>query len=155
MELAAGRLYADKTQVIAGCSLNPRAQKALLEQACRRFAEFGLAGVECALARTSGPQLFNWAGNKALVIEADIAEEVYQCIVTLNSFGGNCVIGCYRQFLDDELFSVTHSAEARRRAVIDRLQHVETIDFFLMVDYAVDEVLHHLVECVQADREVD
>lgn len=153
MELAAGRLYADKTQVIAGRSLNAKAQKSLLEKACGHFAEFGLAGVECALARTSGPQLFKWAGNKALIIEAEIAEEVYQCIITLNTFGGNCVVGCYRQFLDDELFTVTHSAEARRRAVIDRLRNVESIDFFLVVDHAVDEVLRQLVDDVGSDSE--
>lgn len=145
MELDASQLYADKTWVSTELSLSAADKKALL-QATKEYCD-GLAveDLECALDKLSAGSLLQWGGNKALIISADFDAFEYQGVLTVNQYGAACVASIYKQWLGDSFFAVNQSAEARRRAVIDKLQDLELIDYFFLVDHVIDRVGAYLV----------
>ena len=140
MELDAGQLYADKTWVQIGIALNAQQKKDLL-QAARGYAEsLAIEDLECALERTSSGGLLNWGANKALVLSCDLDPYEYLAVYTLNCFNKTCVLGTYKLLYGDSFFAVNQSAEVRRRVVVDKLKDVETVDYFFMLDRAMDQV---------------
>jgi hypothetical protein len=149
MELDASQLYADKTWVRVGAGLNGQLRRELL-QAAKEYAEsLSIPQFTCALEKTSNTGFLNWGANKALVLRAELKPHIYQGVFTLNSFQDTCVLSLYKLILGDSFFAVNQSAEVRRRAVLDKLRHVETLDYFFMVDKVLDLVGEFLLDSVK------
>lgn len=147
MELEASQLYADKTWVRVGTGLDGQARRDLL-QAAKEYAEsLALPQLTCSLEKTSSGGFLRGA-NKALVVRAELKPYIYQGVFTLNSFHDTCVLSLYKLMLGDHLFAVNQAAEVRRRAVLDKLRHVETVDCFFMVDKVLDLVGEYLLQSV-------
>lgn len=148
MELEASQLYADKTWVQAGVRLDGQVRRDLLQGALDYAASLGLPKLGCTLEKTSSGGFLR-AANKALVLRAELDPYVYQGVFTLNSFQDTCVLSLYKLMLGDHFFGVDQTAEMRRRAVLDKLRHVETVDYFFVVDKILDRVGEFLLDAVK------
>lgn len=149
MHLEATQLYGDKTWVEPSLRVSNAQKKALLAAAKQHCDAFGIDGLSCNIEKICGASLRPWGGNKGLVIRAGFVPFELQGTITLNQYGAACVVSVFKQCLGDDIFALNHSAEARRRAVIDVLQDVERIDFFFLVDHLIDQVAAFLLAAVQ------
>lgn len=140
MELDISQLYADKTWVQVGAGLSGQLRRDLLQAAKEYVESLAIPHLTGTLEKTSNGGFLGWGGNKALVVRAELKPYLYQGIFTLNSFQDTCVLGTYKLLLGDSFFAVNQSAEVRRRAVVDKLHHVESLDYFFMVDKVLDLV---------------
>lgn len=149
MELDSGQLYADKTWVSTELSLTAADKKALLLAAKDYCDSFAIDDLECSVDKLSVGSFLQWGGNKALVLRANFGELEFLGVLTVNPFGGACVASVYKQWLGDSFFAANHSADARRRAVIDKLQDLELIDYFFLIDHVIDKAADYLVAALQ------
>lgn len=149
MELGASTLYADKTWVDTTLSLSGAQKKSLLVAAKGYCDALAVDGVQCDIDKISSASLLQWGGNKGLLIRADFAHFELQGILTLNQYGAACVVSTFKHCVGDEIFALNHSAEARKRAVIDRLQDLERIDYFFLIDHVIDQVSAFLLAAVK------
>jgi len=144
MELDASQLYADKTAVEFGRALTSAQCKTLLQAALSYAQSLGIDELEAALEKTSPGGLFKWSAPKALVITCPLGDFEFHGILTLQPVQDTCVLGVYKLLQGEALFAVNQSAEVRRRVVIDTLRNIETVDYFFLVDKAVDWVAEFL-----------
>lgn len=149
MELDASQLYADKTWVELELQLTASERKAVLGAAKVYCDAFGVEDLVCRIDKLSGGSLVPWGGNKALFMHTDFGHLQYQTVLTLNQFGSACVASSYKQWLGDSFFAVNHSPEARKRVVLDKLQNIELIDYFFLVDRVFDQVAEFFVAQLQ------
>jgi hypothetical protein len=140
MELEVTQLYADKTWVQVGVGLNGQLRRDLLQAGKEYVESLAIPQLIGTLEKTSNGGFLSWGANKALVVRAELKPYFYQGVFTLNSFQDTCVLGTYKLLQGDSFFAVNQSAEVRRRAVVDKLRHVETLDYFFMVDKVLDMV---------------
>lgn len=152
MELDSSQLYSDKTWVATGLALTPADKKGLLLEAKEFCDALAIEDLECSIDKLSGGSILGWGGNKALVISADFDPYEFQSVLTINQFGSACVVSTYKHWLGDSFFAVNHSAEARRRAVVDKLQDIELIDYFFLIDEVIDQVSGFLLCAVKELR---
>lgn len=140
MELDASQLYADKTWVCTSLAMSDAEKKALLFSAKEYGESLAILGLKFHIEKLASGSMLRWGGNKGLLIAANFESFEFQGIFTINQFANACVVSVYKQWLGDSFFMVNHSAEARRRVVIDKLQSLELIDYFYLVDYVIDKV---------------
>jgi hypothetical protein len=140
MELDISHLYADKTWVQIGTGLGGSLRRELLESAKEYAESLAIPELTCSLEKSGSGRFLGWGANKALVLQADFKPYAFRGIFTLNSFAETCVLGIYKLLTGDSFFVVNQSAEVRRRAVVDKLKHLDTLDYFFMVDKVVDQV---------------
>ncbi len=143
MELEASQLYADKTKVEFGRELSSAQKKAQLQAALAYARSLDIEGLEASLEKTSSGNLFRFA-NKALVLSCPLADYEFKGVITLQPVKDICVLGTYKLLYGEPLFAVNHSPEVRRRVVIDKLQEVELVDYFFLLDSATDWVAEFL-----------
>jgi hypothetical protein len=149
MELDASQLYADNTWISTELTLSAADKKDLLVAAKEYCDSFDIDDIECSLDKLSSGSILQWRGNKALVVSADFDPFEFQGVLTINQFGSACVATAYKQWLGDSFFAVNHSAEARRRTVIDKLQDLEVIDYFFLVDHVIDQTSDFLIKALK------
>lgn len=149
MELDASQLYADKSWISTELILTAADKKELLQAVKEYCDSFEIDDLECSLDKLSSGSILQWRGNKALVISADFDPFEFQGVLTVNQFGSACVATVYKQWLGDSFFAVNHSAEARKRVVIDKLQDLEVIDYFFLVDHVIDQASDFLIKALK------
>lgn len=154
MELDSSQLYSDKSWVAVDLVLTVAEKKALLIAAKEFCDQLSIENLECCTEKLSSGSLLQWGGNKALVISADFDPFEFQGVLTINQFGSACVVSTYKQWLGDAFFAVNHSAEVRRRTVVDKLQDIELIDYFFLVDHVIDQVSAFLLAAVKERAQV-
>lgn len=150
MELDASQLYADKTWVSTNLSLTAAEKKSLLQAAKEYGDSLKIEDLQCGVEKISSGTILQWHGNKALVVSADFDPFEFQGVLTVNQFGSACVATLYKQWLGDSFFAANHSAEARKRLVIDKLQDLELIDYFFLVDHVIDQISDFLIASLKA-----
>lgn len=144
MELDANQLYTDKTTVEFGRELTATQRKTVLQRTLNYAISLGIDGLQASLEKTSASGLFNWSPNKALMLSAALGKFDFRGVITLQPTKDLCVLSVYKLIRGDPLFAVNQSAEVRRRAVIDKLRDIETVDYFFLVDKATDWVAEFL-----------
>lgn len=150
MELDASGLYGDKTRVELDLKLTAQERKTLLSAAKSFCDGLEIEDLSCRVERLSNGSFVPWGGNKVLLLQADFGQLQYQLVLTLNQFGSACVASSYKQWLGDSFFVVNQSPEARRRVVLDKLQNVELIDYFFLIDHVFDQVSEYLLTQLRA-----
>lgn len=152
VELDASQLYADKTWVELSGSLSSAEQRQILESARHYAQTLALPDVNCTLETIATGGVLQLRRHKALVVCADLDPYQFEGIITLHSFGNTSVLSLYKQLLGAEFFAVHHSAEARRRSVIQHLGAPEAVAFFFVVDRLIDQLADFthatLLECI-------
>lgn len=140
MELDASQLYGEKNWVKFNAAPSATQQRQLLESARQYGQGMALPDVTCTLETVSASGVLQLRRNKALVISADLDPYQFEGIITLHCFGDACVLGVYKQLLGAEFFALNHSADARRRSVIQHLGALHAVDFFFLVDKMIDQL---------------
>lgn len=146
MELEASQLYADKTWVELTDAPSAAEQRQLLESARQYGLALAVPEVSCTLETISAGGVLQLRRHKALVVSADLGAYCFEGMITLHRFGDASVLALYKQLLGAEFFAVHHSAEARRRSVIQHLGTPEAVALFFLVDRLSDQ----LADFVQA-----
>lgn len=144
MELDASQLYADKVTVEFGREITSVERKNLLQKTLNYALSLGIEGLDASMEKTSGGSLFSWSANKTVVLSCALGDVPFKGIITLQPTKDMCVLGVYKLIQGEPIFAVNHSAEVRRRAVIDKLRNIETVDYFFLVDRATDWVAEFL-----------
>jgi hypothetical protein len=144
MELEASQLYADKVTVEFGREITPVERKNLLQKTLNYALSLGIEGLDATMEKTSSSGLFKLSGNKTVVLSCEVGKVPFKGVITLQPTKDMCVLGVYKLLQGEPIFAVNQSAEARRRAVIDKLRNVEAVDHFFLVDKAVDWVAEYL-----------
>jgi hypothetical protein len=144
MELEASQLYADKVTVEFGREITSVERKNLLQKTLNYALSLGIEGLDASMEKTSGGSLFKWSANKTVVLSCELGKVPFKGIITLQPTKDMCVLGVYKLLQGEPIFAVNQSAEVRRRAVIDKLRNVEIVDYFFLVDRAMDWVAEYL-----------
>lgn len=151
MDLEVTDLYADKTWVDLDAVLSAEQKKDLLADAQDYYESLGIEDIECGIEVISPVSRMRKAYdefakpkdsklNRALSISADFDPYTYKGIISISTFAASTVVSVYKTLSADgeNIFVLNHSAEARRRTVVGRLQCIEAIDRFFLIDKSID-----------------